>query len=218
MLGTVEEQIAREALGDELYSRILYKPLEDWTMLELAELAGRLHYIRPYSIILCIMKRSIILVLALILAAGLSGSVWLFAQAGPGSGGGTVMYVAVKAAEIKDSTGFFSKTLAVLNPGDTVTVLRVQGKWMEVRSAGNPPLTGWMAAASLSSKRVTSSGRSVSGGELALAGKGFSAEVETVYRQGETLDYTAIDRMEAPKIPSDELSRFLNEGRLARGD
>jgi hypothetical protein len=39
VLGTVEEQIAREALGDELYSRILYKPLEDWTMLELAELA-----------------------------------------------------------------------------------------------------------------------------------------------------------------------------------
>jgi hypothetical protein len=160
------------------------------------------------------MKRNIILVLALILAAGLSGSAWLSAQAGPG----TVMYVAVKSAELKDSTGFFSKTLAVLNPGDTVTVLRVQGKWMEVRSAGNPPLTGWIAAASLSSRRLTSSGPSVSGGELALAGKGFSAEVETAYRQGETLDYAAIDRMESQEIPAGELLRFLNEGRLAGGD
>jgi hypothetical protein len=39
VLGTAEEQIAREALGDELYSRILNKPLENWTMLDLAELA-----------------------------------------------------------------------------------------------------------------------------------------------------------------------------------
>jgi uncharacterized protein YgiM (DUF1202 family) len=162
------------------------------------------------------MKRIIILVL--VLAAGFSGAVRLSSQAGQGSGGGTTMYVAVKTAELRDSTGFFSKTLAVLNLGEAVTVLRVQGKWMEVRSAGNPPFTGWMAAASLSSKRVTSSGRSVSGGELALAGKGFSAEVETVYRQGETLDYTAVDRMEAQKIPAEELLRFLNDGRLARGD
>jgi hypothetical protein len=128
------------------------------------------------------------------------------------------MYVAVKAAEVRGSTGFFSRTLGTLNPGDTVTVLRVEGKWMEVRTAGNPPLTGWMAAASLSSKRVTSSGRSISGGELALAGKGFSAEVEAAYREGERLDYTAIDRMEAQSIPSGELLQFLNEGRLARGE
>jgi hypothetical protein len=162
------------------------------------------------------MKRNMIL--ALILAAVFSGGLRLSAQTGPGGGGGTTMYVAVKNASLKDSTGFFSKTLAVLNPGDTVTILRFQGKWAEVRSAGNPPLTGWMAAASLSFKRVTSPGRSVSGGELALAGKGFSAEVETAYRQGETLDYTAIDRMESQQIPPEELLRFLNEGRLARGD
>jgi hypothetical protein len=39
VLGTGEERIAREALGDELYSRIQNKPLEEWTMLDLAELA-----------------------------------------------------------------------------------------------------------------------------------------------------------------------------------
>jgi hypothetical protein len=39
VLGTEEDRIAREVLGDELYSRVLYKPLKEWTMLELAELA-----------------------------------------------------------------------------------------------------------------------------------------------------------------------------------
>jgi hypothetical protein len=39
VLGTAEEQVAREALGDELYSRIQNKPFESWTMLELSELA-----------------------------------------------------------------------------------------------------------------------------------------------------------------------------------
>jgi hypothetical protein len=148
----------------------------------------------------------------------LSGTAGLFAQAGAGGGKGTVMYVAVKTADLKNSTGFFGKTLGVLKLGETVTVLRAAGKWMEVRFTGNPPLTGWMAAASLSSKRVTSSGRQVASGELALAGKGFSAEVEVAYRQGTQLDYTAIDRMESQKIPPEELLRFLNEGRLAGGD
>jgi hypothetical protein len=148
----------------------------------------------------------------------LSGAAGLFAQAAAGNGQGTIMYVVVKNAGLKNSTGFFSKTLGVLNLGEMVRILRVEGRWMEVRSAGNPPLTGWMAAASLSSKRVTSSDRQVASGELALAGKGFSAEVEMAYRQGAQLDYTAIDRMESQKIPPEELLRFLNEGRLAGGE
>jgi hypothetical protein len=151
----------------------------------------------------------------LLIVVCFTGTVRLFAQSGAGQG---TMYVAVKTAEIKNSTGFFSKTLGALKLGETVTVLRVEGKWMEVRSAGNPPLTGWMSAASLSSKRVSSSGRQVASGELALAGKGFSAEVEMVYRQDGRLDYTAIDRMESQKISPEELLRFLNEGRLAGGE
>jgi hypothetical protein len=150
---------------------------------------------------------------AALLLWGMLGTVWLSAQT---AGRGHTLYVAVKKAELKESTGFFSKILAVLNPGETVTPLRIEGRWMEVRSAGNQ--TGWMAAASLSSKRVTSPGRSISGGELALAGKGFSAEVETVYRQEEQGDYAVIDRLESQGIPPDDLWRFLTEGRLTRGE
>jgi hypothetical protein len=153
----------------------------------------------------------------LLIVVCFTGTARLFAQSGAGSGQGT-MYVAVKTAEIKDSTRFFSKTLGALKLGETVTVLQTAGKWMEVRSAGNPPLTGWIAAASLSSKRVISAGRQVAGGELALAGKGFSGEVEMVYRQDGQVDYTAIDRMESQKISPEELLRFLNEGRLAGGE
>ncbi|MDR2159854.1 MAG: SH3 domain-containing protein, partial [Treponema sp.] len=127
--------------------------------------------------------------IAVLLLAGTLGAGFLFAQTGTGRR--TAMYVAVKTAELKDSTGFFSRALAVLNLGDALTPLRVQGKWMEVRTAGN--LTGWVSAASLSSRRITSPGRSVSGGELALAGKGFSGEVELSYRRAAALDYAAVD-------------------------
>jgi hypothetical protein len=136
----------------------------------------------------------------------------------PAQSAGGIMYVALKSAALKSSTGFFASTIADLQQGDAVTVLGVQDKWVEIRGVADPSLTGWMALASLTSKRIGASGRSVSTGELALAGKGFSADVEMEYRQGEHLDYTAINALEAVVIPDAELLRFVTDGHLTRGE
>ena len=128
---------------------------------------------------------------------------------------GRTMYVAVNSAEVKSSTGFFSSTVAALALGDPVTVIREDGKWMEVRTAHSQ--SGWIAAASLTSKRVIGEVRSASASEIALAGKGFSPEVEAEYRAN-GLDYSAVDAMENLNVPPGDLLKFINDGRLSRGE
>jgi hypothetical protein len=130
------------------------------------------------------------------------------------------MYVTGKTIEVKSSTAFFSDVMGTLSYGDPVSVLQEYGRWAQVKSLEPPGLTGWVAAASLTSKRILISAgtTSASANEIALAGKGFNQEVEDVYRQNGTLNYDAIDAMEALQIPTRQLFAFLQEGRLARGE
>jgi len=148
-------------------------------------------------------KFSLLAVMALLI------SPLLFSQTGR-----TTRYVAVQAAALKDSTGFFAKELGQLPLGTEVTVIQDEGKWMQVK-AGN--LNGWVASSSLSARRVTSSNANVAATELALAGKGFSPDMEIEYRKG-GLDYSTVDSMEKSSIPANDLLQFINEGHLSKGD
>jgi uncharacterized protein YgiM (DUF1202 family) len=132
---------------------------------------------------------------------------------------GATMYVAIKSAPLKSSTGFFADTKGTLNLGDTVTVLQVQNNWAQVRSSAQPSLTGWIQSASLTSKRIVSSGnQSASASELALAGKGFSGDVEKVYQEEEGIDFSVVNSMESQNIPGRELYDFVVEGHLSKGE
>ena len=128
--------------------------------------------------------------------------------------GGTRRYVAVQTMALKSASGALAREVGSLSLGDEVTLISDDGKWAQVR-AGN--LTGWVASSGLSSRRVMASGSSASATDLALAGKGFSPDVEIEYRKN-GLDYSMVDSMEKIVIPSDELDRFITEGRLARGE
>jgi hypothetical protein len=137
--------------------------------------------------------------------------------------GSRVMYVATRDAELKSSTGFFADTVITLQYGDQVTVLRENGKWMEVKPAKRPSVSGWILANSLTSKRIISSGSgtSASADELALAGKGFSEEIEQAYKSragGSAANYAEVDAMEAFTVSVEELYRFLVEGHLNTGE
>jgi len=123
-------------------------------------------------------------------------------------------YISTQNMILKDSTGFFARELGTLSLGNEVILLREQGKWAEVR-AGN--LTGWVSGSGLSARRIVAAGSSSTATELALAGKGFSYEMEAEYRKS-GLDYSLVDSMEKMNIPSGELLDFIREGRLARGE
>jgi len=154
-------------------------------------------------------KMFVLMIMGLVTAGFLSAQV---------ARGGT-LYVAVKTVTLKSSTGFFASNRGTLNYADVVTVLQVSGKFVEVRSAANPSLTGWTASANLSAKQIVSGNTSsVSARETALAGKGFNQEVENAYKTKENLNYADVDRVEAIVVREADILSFLEEGRLSKGD
>jgi len=133
----------------------------------------------------------------------------VFAQANK-----TTRYVAVQTTVLKDSAGFFAKDLGSLSLGDAVTIILDNGKWSQVQAGS---LTGWVASSSLSARRVVASNAAVTASEVAMAGKGFSPDMEMEYKKS-GLDYSMVDSMEQITVPQGDLFRFINEGRLSRGD
>jgi len=150
------------------------------------------------------MKRALLL-----LAIHFFSSSLVFSQAE-----GIRRYVAVQKAPIKESPSFFAKDLGSLLLGDAVTLVREGGKWTQVRSGA---ITGWVLSSSLSVKKIVPSGSNATATEVALAGKGFSYELETEYRES-GLDYSVVDMMENTLIGAEELSEFIGEGHLAKGN
>jgi hypothetical protein len=131
--------------------------------------------------------------------------------------GGTV-WVSSKTADLKSSTGFFASKRGTLTMADEVSVLQVNGNWVEVQSKASASLRGWTARSNLSERRIVSSGTGASASEIALAGKGFNQEVEDVYKTGDNLNFADVDKTEAITVSVDELYAFVTEGRLNTGE
>ena len=128
----------------------------------------------------------------------------------------TTLYVAAKGVELKASTGIFGRVVGTLAFGEAVTLQQNQGKWISVRNASGRQ--GWAPADAFSTRRVLSSGSGVSASEFALAGKGFSDDLEKVLRSSGEVDYSAVDAMEKRSVSPEDLLKFLKEGRLAEGE
>jgi len=134
------------------------------------------------------------------------------------SKGGT-LYVSVKTLTLKSGTGFFANNKGTLNYGDRVTVISVNGKFAEIRSAATPSLTGWTATSNLSAKQVVSSNaNATSAKEVALAGKGFNQEVENAYKTKGKANYADVDKVETQAVKDADLKKFIEDGHLAMGE
>jgi len=155
------------------------------------------------------MKRLFVLLLLALLVSGT-----LFAQIKSGS----PAWVSAKKADLKSSTGFFASTKGSLDLGAEVSVLQLNGKWAEVRSAANTSLSGWTAASNLSARKIVSSGTTASANEVAMAAKGFNQEVEDAYKTSGELNYADVDKTEAITVSQDDLLKFVTEGHLNTGD
>lgn len=136
---------------------------------------------------------------------------------------GDTLYVSAKSSTLKSGTGAFSKTVDNVSYGEMVKVLSVKGSKVEVEKQSGSKSSGWMAAGSLTKKKIVASGSKVtaSADELALAGKGFSEEAENAYRASNAnLDFDAVDAIESIVIPEEEMKSFISEGHLsgAEGD
>ena len=138
-----------------------------------------------------------------------------FAQAAQKS-----MSVQVKESQVRAAPSYLGKIVGRTSYGAQVTVLEERGAWKKVSVAGGKT-QGWMHATALSGKKIIlkagqgSAGTSVTQDEIALAGKGFSEEVEGQYRKNnKNLDYAWINRMETLKMTPAQMEDFIATGRL----
>jgi len=132
--------------------------------------------------------------------------------------GGT-MYVAVRNLDLKSSTGFFASNRGRLEYGEAVSVVRINGRFAEVRSSRDRNVTGWTPSANLSARQVVAgTTTTATAREVAMAGKGFNQEVEQSFRTQQNLNYADVDRVEAIVLDIAALRRFLEEGRLSLGE
>jgi len=156
------------------------------------------------------MKRGLFILCLIVIVAG-------FAAA---QSAGSTLYVAVKSLTLKSGTGAFDSNKATLNYGDKVTVIKVDGKFVEIKSDADPLKTGWTTTANLSKKQIVAGSTSTATAkEMALAGKGFNQETEkNLKSQKKDLNFAEVDRTEAIKVSEKEVKRFLEEGKLKLGD
>ena len=126
------------------------------------------------------------------------------------------MSVQVRQGDLRAKPSFLSSIEGQVAYGDRVSVLQERSGWMEISFKGK---TGWIHGSALTQKKVVlQSGdqdtvRNASGEELALAGKGFNAEVEAEYKtRNPEADFAAVDRMEKIRVTPEEACDFLQEG------
>jgi len=135
-----------------------------------------------------------------------------------------IMTVQVREGQLRATPSHFGKITAKTYYGDQVTVLEEKGDWKRV-SVSDGKGQGWVHDSALAGKRTvltagrSRAGTSVSQDEIALAGKGFSEEVEKEYRKNNAnLDYAWINRMETIRISPRQMENFVEDGRLVLGN
>jgi uncharacterized protein YraI len=126
-----------------------------------------------------------------------------------------VMNVQVRDGHVRSTPSFLGKILGSLSYGQRVAVTGASGDWSEVSFAGSK---GWIHSSALTNANLalrSGSGQAptgVSGQEMALAGKGFNAQVERQYRQSHGGDFASVDLMERNAMQTERLMAFLKEG------
>ncbi len=130
------------------------------------------------------------------------------------------MYVNIKEVELKNSTGFFGKTVARAKYGDAVYVLEENGKWLKVSLVSNSSVSGWVPAANLTKKKIKdaySDKASANANELSLAGKGLTEGTGTEFKS-DGKNYNAVEKVERIKTQPNELQNFIQTGNLKDGE
>ena len=128
--------------------------------------------------------------------------------------------VQVREAVVQEEPTFLSPVVGKLAYGERVSKDKSKEAWIRIEHDSG--VEGWVHSSALTAKLVVlEAGEGdveleASEDELALAGKGFSAQVEEEYRsQNQEIDFAWVDRMESFRLELDQLREFLEEGEVA---
>jgi hypothetical protein len=127
------------------------------------------------------------------------------------------MSVSVESGDVRATPSGLGKVVGTLKYTTVVDMLEESGSWCKIVTKDGK-VTGWIAAKSLAKGRLKlEAGKDVSGGasasETALAGKGFTEQVEKAYKEkNPKVDFAWVDKMLGFKVSQDEVVSFLQLG------
>jgi hypothetical protein len=131
------------------------------------------------------------------------------------------VYLTVRKTGLHEGADFFSPVKGNLQYGDPLVVLSRKEHWFQVKSAKG--LTGFIHESALTSDKDdvrlagASAATSVTSGEVSLAGKGFSAEVEEqLEKRNSALNFSAVDQLERVNVQPTTVQSFAKKGKLTR--
>ncbi|WP_407400750.1 hypothetical protein [Treponema sp.] len=127
------------------------------------------------------------------------------------------IYVNTNSADLMNKKSLFGKMVTKVSYGAELIVLDADGDWTYVQVSGKPSIKGWVKTNKTSERKISSKG-SANAKEIALAGKGFSAEIENLYANSENGNYKAVDELEKSTQDMAKLNDFIEEGKLKGGD
>lgn len=139
----------------------------------------------------------------------------------PALAGAETMKVSQANQSLLSEPNFSGTPIAPVPTGSEVNVVTTSGDWLKVEYQGN---TGWMHRGAFAQAQTPKSGLGMLFGsgvqqtksdEVALAGKGFTPEVEAGYRQKHPeMNFAQVDQVEGFKVDSAKLQAFIKEGGL----
>lgn len=151
------------------------------------------------------MKKAMLLVLFLVPALCLAGE---------------MVKVKVQKTSLFEQPNFLSKTVATLQFGDQLEMEEVVKDWAKVKFGQQK---GYVHQSALTSTKVdlktllfsSSSSSGTSQDEVALAGKGFTPEVERNYGKAHPeMNYALVDEIERYSVDPNLLRTFIQRGGL----
>jgi hypothetical protein len=126
--------------------------------------------------------------------------------------------VVTQQAVIRNDKRFFAPPVATVAYGEVLQELTREGDWLRVQYRGNQ---GWIHVSAVEEQKVnlsplmTSKAKETSRDEVALAGKGFTPEVEKAFRaKNPQMKYDLVDRIEGYRVSMEELHLFVQDGWL----
>jgi len=126
--------------------------------------------------------------------------------------------VITQEAMIRKDKRFFAPVVIRVPYGETIQELQRQGDWLRVNYRGKE---GWIHISAVQEQKFRLSSlmgeraEEASREEVALAGKGFTPEVEKAFREkNPRMRYDLVDQVQSYKIEETQLQAFIRAGLL----
>ncbi len=147
-------------------------------------------------------------------------AVWAFSQTASAKS----LEVTQADQQIYKKPDFAAASLGSVPKGKTVRLLKEAGDWFHIDYKGKIGwmhrkafAAGWSFKPDLGKMLFGPEVKPAQSDEVALAGKGFTPEVENDFRKkNPTLSYAAVDRIESFDVDEKSLSAFVKEGGLTQ--